>query len=270
MLLKLESITLPDGTTRVCPPVRDPFAIFKGLCLSGNRDRPQLPQLEYLHKTFALELTESILKTNSSTRYVLTLLNKHLPTRRLLLCPCPSHPQNALRLSLHLIPPPFSHRGLRHPPSLHDSHWSSRHELCPSISRLNMPRPRHEPVRSSFFLTTAEAVTVCKEEVERAETHEMDILGPHTSSVTGSLRSVSTGQDINDGAQSVISQVEGVTSIWHWCRILRRLACSVTGFKGDDISEINIDQSRSSRDDVSHTTLDWLDILHLCVLSVTT
>jgi hypothetical protein len=123
MLLKLESITLLDGTTRVCPPVHDPFAIVEGLCLSGNRDRLQLPQLEYLHKTFALELTRSILKMNSSTRHVLTLLNEHLPTR-CLLCPCPSHPQNALCLSLHLIPPPFSHRGLRHPPSLHNSHWS--------------------------------------------------------------------------------------------------------------------------------------------------
>jgi hypothetical protein len=133
-----------------------------------------------------------------------------------------------------------------------------------------MPRPHHELVHFSFFLITARAVTVCKEEVERAETHEIDILGPHTSSVTGSLRSVSTGQDINDRAQSVISQVEGVTSIWHWCRILRLLACFVTGFKGNNISEINIDQSRSSCDDVSHTTLNWLDILHLCVLSVIT
>jgi hypothetical protein len=53
-----------------------------------------------------------------------------------------------------------------------------------------------------------------QEEVEGAETHEMDILGPLTSSVASSLRSVSTGQDINDEAQSVVSQVEGVTSIW--------------------------------------------------------
>jgi hypothetical protein len=54
-------------------------------------------------------------------------------------------------------------------------------------------------------------VTAPKEEVERAETHEIDILGPHASSVASSLRSMSTGQDINDEAQSVISQVEGVT-----------------------------------------------------------
>jgi hypothetical protein len=75
-----------------------------------------------------------------------------------------------------------------------------------------LPRPRHVPVRFSLFLITAEVVTVRKEEVEGAE-HEMDILGPHTSIVASSLRSVSTGQDINDEAQSVVSQAEGVTSI---------------------------------------------------------
>jgi hypothetical protein len=69
------------------------------------------------------------------------------------------------------------------------------------------------PVRFSIFLITVEVVTARKEEVEGALTHEMDILEPHTSSTTSSLRSVSTGQDINNGAQSVISQVEGVTSI---------------------------------------------------------
>ena len=67
-------------------------------------------------------------------------------------------------------------------------------------------------VRFSLFLITIEVVTARKEEVEGAETHEMDILG-HTSSVESSLRSMSTGQDINDDAQSVISQVEGVSSI---------------------------------------------------------
>jgi hypothetical protein len=121
-----------------------------------------------------------------------------------------------------------------------------------------MPRPRHEPVRFSLFLITTEVVTARKEEVEGVETHEMDILGPHTSSVAGSLRSVSTGQDINDEAQSVISQAEGVISIWPCCRIPRQLFCSVTGSGGSDISEISIDQPRSSRDDVSHTTSDRL------------
>jgi hypothetical protein len=56
-------------------------------------------------------------------------------------------------------------------------------------------------------------VIVCEEELGGAETHEMGNLGPHTSSVASSLRFVNTAQDINE-AQSVISQVEGVTSIW--------------------------------------------------------
>jgi hypothetical protein len=115
------------------------------------------------------------------------------------------------------------------------------------------------PVRFSVFLITVEVVTTRKEEVEGAETHEMDILasGPHTSNAASSLRSVSTGQDINDEAQSVISQVKGVTSIWPSCLIPRRLSCSVTGFGGSDAPEMNIDQSRSS-DDVKGTTSDRL------------
>jgi hypothetical protein len=60
-------------------------------------------------------------------------------------------------------------------------------------------------------------VTARKEEVGGAETHGMDVLGPHTSSAAAtaasSLWSVSTSQDINDEAQSVVSQAEGVTSI---------------------------------------------------------
>jgi hypothetical protein len=75
------------------------------------------------------------------------------------------------------------------------------------------------PVRFSLFLITVEVVTARKEEEEGTETHEMNMLGPHTSSVASSLarQSVSTGQDINDAAQSVVSkkgQAEGVTLIW--------------------------------------------------------
>jgi hypothetical protein len=113
------------------------------------------------------------------------------------------------------------------------------------------------PVRFSLFPITTEAVTAHKEEAEGAETHEMDILGSHADSVASSLRSVSTGQDINDEAQSAVPQAEGVTSIFLCCLIPRRLFCSITGSGGNNISEINIDQSRS-RGDVSHTTSDRL------------
>ena len=68
-------------------------------------------------------------------------------------------------------------------------------------------------VRFSLFLTTVKVVTARKEEVGGAETHEMNIIGAHASSAAGSLPPVSTVQDINDEAQSVISQIEGVTSI---------------------------------------------------------
>jgi hypothetical protein len=107
------------------------------------------------------------------------------------------------------------------------------------------------------FLITVEVVTARKEEVEAAETHEMDILGPHAGSAASSLRSVSTGQDINDEAQSVVSQVEGVTSIWPCCPIPRRFFYSVTGSRGSDAPEMNIYQSRSS-DDVNSITSDRL------------
>jgi hypothetical protein len=84
-------------------------------------------------------------------------------------------------------------------------------------------------VRFSLFLITVEVVTARKEEVEGAETHEMDNLRPHIN-IASSLRSVPTGQDINDE--------EGVTSIWLCCRIPRRLFCSDTGGESD-VPEMN-------------------------------
>ncbi len=79
-------------------------------------------------------------------------------------------------------------------------------------------------VRFSLFLITVEVVTARKEEVGGTETHEMDNLGPDTSSVATPLRSVSTGRGINDDTQPVVLRVEGVTSIWPCCRIL---SCSL-------------------------------------------
>jgi hypothetical protein len=54
---ELESITLRHTTTQVLSPA-SPVAVFEDFCLLGSRERPQL-QLEYLLKTFALELIES-------------------------------------------------------------------------------------------------------------------------------------------------------------------------------------------------------------------
>jgi hypothetical protein len=114
-------------------------------------------------------------------------------------------------------------------------------------------------VRFSLFLINVKTVTARKDEVEGAETHKMDILEPHTSGVASSLRPVSACQDINDEAQLAVPPVEGVTSIWPSCRILRRLFCSVTGSGGSNALEMSlinwtIDQSRGS-DNVSHTRL---------------
>ena len=98
----------------------------------------------------------------------------------------------------------------------------------------------------SLFLITPGVITACKEEAEGSEMHEMDRFGPFTSSVASPLPSVSIGQEINDEAQSVVSQAEGVTSIFPSCLIPRRLFCSVTGSGGHDTPETNIDQSHRS------------------------
>jgi hypothetical protein len=54
---ELRSMALQDRTTQALDPAaRDAFAVFEDLCLLGNIERPQFLQLEYLYKTFALEL----------------------------------------------------------------------------------------------------------------------------------------------------------------------------------------------------------------------
>lgn len=60
--MELVDTTLPDGTLKALgPSARDAFAIFEDLCLLANSERPKLLKLEFLHKTFALELIESVL-----------------------------------------------------------------------------------------------------------------------------------------------------------------------------------------------------------------
>ena len=86
---ELESITLPNGTTQALgPAARDAFAIFEDLCLLGNGERPQFLQLEYLHKTFALELIESVL-TNYHQLFCRVRLSSPLPVRDLYASSCP-------------------------------------------------------------------------------------------------------------------------------------------------------------------------------------
>jgi hypothetical protein len=55
-------VNLPDGTTKTLgPSSRDAYAVFEDLCLLANSEKPQFLKLEFLHKTFALELIESVL-----------------------------------------------------------------------------------------------------------------------------------------------------------------------------------------------------------------
>lgn len=59
---KLLDVTLPDGQTKALgPSAHDAYAVFEDLCLLANSERPQFLKLEFLRKTFALELIESVL-----------------------------------------------------------------------------------------------------------------------------------------------------------------------------------------------------------------
>jgi hypothetical protein len=59
---ELEEVYLPDGTLKnLGLSARDAFAVFEDLCLLANSEKPHFLKLDYLHKTFALELIESVL-----------------------------------------------------------------------------------------------------------------------------------------------------------------------------------------------------------------
>ncbi|KAF7416059.1 hypothetical protein PC9H_002319 [Pleurotus ostreatus] len=76
---------LPDGSTKsLAPSARDAFSVFEDLCLLANSEKPNFLKLESLHKTFALELIESV------------LTNSHAPIRQ--------HEELILLLRHHLCP----------------------------------------------------------------------------------------------------------------------------------------------------------------------
>jgi len=59
---ELSEAALPDGSTRALRPcAKDAFSVFEDLCLLANSEKPHSLKLDYLHKTFALELIESVL-----------------------------------------------------------------------------------------------------------------------------------------------------------------------------------------------------------------
>ncbi|KAJ7795276.1 hypothetical protein B0H14DRAFT_3496194 [Mycena olivaceomarginata] len=56
------NMKLPNGTTKsLGPSARDAFSVFEDLCLLANSEKPNFLKLEFLHKTFALKLIESVL-----------------------------------------------------------------------------------------------------------------------------------------------------------------------------------------------------------------
>lgn len=58
----LVEVTLPDGNKKALgPSAHDVYSVFEDLCLLANSEKPHFLRLEFLHKTFALELIESVL-----------------------------------------------------------------------------------------------------------------------------------------------------------------------------------------------------------------
>ena len=59
---QLTEVKLPDGSVKkLDPSALDAFSVFEDLCLLVNSEKPHFLKLEFLHKTFALELIESVL-----------------------------------------------------------------------------------------------------------------------------------------------------------------------------------------------------------------
>jgi hypothetical protein len=86
--LSTHPTTLPDNTQAdLHPSALDAYFVFSDLCLLANAEKPHFLKLEYLHKTFALELIESVL-TNYHELFrkvcSATLLPSSLGTRTLI------------------------------------------------------------------------------------------------------------------------------------------------------------------------------------------
>jgi hypothetical protein len=100
----LIEVTVSDGSKRYLgPAARDAHAVFEDLCLLANAESPGFLRLEVLHKTFALELIESVL-----TNYHALFRKVHSASPRLRV-PCrltrvPQHQEFLLLLPHHLCP----------------------------------------------------------------------------------------------------------------------------------------------------------------------
>lgn len=77
---QLSDVGLPDGTTKTLgPAARDAFSVFEDLCLLANSEKPHFLKLQFLHKTFALELIESVLTNYHDLFRKVSLQTSHAP-----------------------------------------------------------------------------------------------------------------------------------------------------------------------------------------------
>ena len=79
---QLTEVQLPDGTTKkLGPSALDAFSVFEDLCLLANSEKPHFLKLEFLHKTFALELIESVLTNYHQLFRKVAILSEFIAVR---------------------------------------------------------------------------------------------------------------------------------------------------------------------------------------------
>ena len=82
---------LPDeSSVDLEPSARDAFSVFEDLCLLANSERPKFLKLESLHKTFALELIESVLTNYHDLFHKARALHNALVQSNVTYCSIPS------------------------------------------------------------------------------------------------------------------------------------------------------------------------------------
>jgi len=103
---------------RHCPApqraTRDAFVIFEDICMLGSGERPQFLHLKYLHKTFSLDLIESVLTNylevfckvrvpsssfHTSSPYIAFMFTAPATLTLIKTPPLPTAPQNASECS---------------------------------------------------------------------------------------------------------------------------------------------------------------------------
>lgn len=116
------TLTLPDGSTaRLGPSAKDAYSVFEDLCLLANSEKPNFLKLEFLHKTFALELIESV------------LTNYHVLFRKV----CSQYSSSPMQI-------------MRHTHLVHSAHIPN-----PPPSKPPLSSPTQSPLGSTFIPTNS-------------------------------------------------------------------------------------------------------------------